>query len=117
MIRESLREWQSVTELLIRILSVQDENLRDGVVQQTERLLNKREQLKSAIHPPFTEGEQQLGQVLLELEKELDANLMSSLKTIRQDIGEQQKKKVSVNAYMDPYNKVFRDGTFYDKKK
>ena len=117
MIRESLLEWQGMTELLIRILSVQDESLRDGVIQQTEQILNKREQLKGTILPPFTEEEQLLGQELLKLEKDLDVNLKLALKTIRQDIGEQQKKKVSVNAYMNPYSKVFRDGTFYDKKK
>lgn len=117
MIRDSLQEWQRVTELLIRILSVQDETLRDGVVQQTEQLLNKREELKVVIHPPFTENEQLLGQELLKLEKKLDTMLKLSLKTIRDDIGNQKKKKVSVHAYMDPYSKVFRDGTFYDKKK
>lgn len=117
MIRESLLEWRNTTELLIRILSVQDENLRDGVVQQTEQLLNKREELKGSIHAPFTADEQVLGQELLTLEKELDANLKLSLKNIRNDIGDQQKKKVSVHAYMDPYSQVFRDGTFYDKKK
>ena len=117
MIRDSLLEWRNTTELLIRILKVKDDKLRDGVVLQTEQLLNKREELKASIHAPFTEDEQVVGQALLELEKELDALLKLSLKNIRNDIGDQQKKKVSVHAYMDPYSQVFRDGTFYDKKK
>ena len=117
MIRDSLNEWKKATELLIRILSVQDESLRDGVVKQTEQLLNKREELQGSIHPPFTEEEQALGQALLALEKDLDAKLKMYVKAIRKDIGVQQTKKVSVHAYMDPYSKVFRDGTFYDNKK
>lgn len=117
MIRDSLKEWKSATELLIRILSVQDESLRDGVVLQTEQLLNKRESLQESIQPPFTEEEQELGQALLELEKALDAKLKFYLKAIRKEIGVHQTKKVSVHAYMDPYSKVFRDGTFYDSKK
>lgn len=117
MIRGSLKEWKSATELLIRILNVQDESLRDGVVVQTEQLLNKREELQGSIHPPFTEEEQVLGQALLELEQELDAKLKFYLKVIRKDISVHQTKKVSVHAYMDPYSKVFRDGTFYDSKK
>lgn len=117
MIRDSLKEWKSTTELLIRILSVQDESLRDGVVVQTEQLLNKREALQASIQPPFTEEEHAFGSALLALEKELDAKLNLYLKAIRKDIGVQQTKKVSVHAYMDPYSKVFRDGTFYDSKK
>ena len=117
MIRESLKEWKKATELLIRILSVQDENLREGVVTQTEQLLNKRESLQASIQPPFTEEEQAFGRSLLALEKELEAKLTTYLKAIRKDISLQQTKKVSVNAYMDPYSKVFRDGTFYDSKK
>lgn len=117
MIRESLLEWRDATELLVRILDVQDEELRDGVIQQTEELLTKREQLQPTIQAPFTDDEKVLGQELLQLEKELDAKLKAYLNDIRDGIEVHQKKKESVNAYLDPYNKVFRDGTFYDKKK
>lgn len=117
MIRESLLEWQSVTELLIRILKVSDEELRDGIVLQTEQILNKRGQLQKNIQAPFTDDEEILGQKLLELEKELDAQLKSHLNDIREDIGVHQTKKASVHAYMNPFSKVYRDGTFYDSKK
>ena len=117
MIRGSLISWRKATEMLIRILEVQDEEKRDEVIEQVESLLVERENLQPSIQAPFTDEEFIFGQELLPLEKILQAKLKVYLKDIRVDIADQQKKKVSVNAYMDPYNQVFRDGTFYDKKK
>lgn len=116
MIRDSLLAWKSTTELLIRILAVHKEELRDGVIEQVEHLLNKRDELQKTIQAPFTDQEKAFSQELLQIEKKLDTALKVYLKDIRGDIEVQQKKKVSVHAYMDPYNKVFRDGTFYDNK-
>lgn len=117
MIRDSLVSWKNTTESLILILDISDEEKRDAAIEQMEKLLGNREALKPAIQPPFNEDELIFGQELLPLEKVLEKKLTFFMKTIRYDIAEQQKKKVSVNAYMDPYAKVFRDGTFYDKKK
>lgn len=117
MIRGSLISWRKATEKLILILDIQDEEKRDEVIEQLESLLVERENLQPSIQAPFTEEEFSFGKELLPLEKILQAKLNVYLKDIRVDIADQQKKKVSVNAYMDPYNQVFRDGTFYDKKK
>lgn len=117
MIRQSLTSWKTITEQLLRILHVMEEDKRDIVIEQIDTLLNEREALQTSIHAPFTEGEQLFGQALLPLEEELDSQLKLFRKAIRSNISEQQKKKVSMNAYMDPYDQVFRDGTFYDKKK
>ena len=117
MIRESLIAWKNATELLIRILDVLDEEKRDVVIEQMEKLLDERDALQPTIQAPFTEEEKAFGQELLPLEEKLNEKLKAFMKDIRIDISEQQKKKVSVNAYMDPYDQVFRDGTFYDKKK
>lgn len=117
MIRDSLLKWREATELLVRVLDVNDDDLRDGVIEQVEQLLHQREQLQQAIQPPFTEQEQQLGQQLLVLEQQLNEKLQKYLLVIREDIEGQQKKKGSAQAYIDPYNKVLRDGTFYDKRK
>ncbi|HWL22206.1 MAG TPA: hypothetical protein VNR38_00395 [Ureibacillus sp.] len=117
MIRESLIEWKSTTELLIRILDVQDEELYDRVIEKVDSLLNKRELLKPTIQLPFTKEENEFGQNLLDLEKVLDKQLKLFSMDIQKNIQVQQKKKVSVHAYLNPYNKVYKDGTFYDKKR
>ena len=117
MIRESLKNWRSVTEQLVRLLDEREEEKRDGVIELLNDLLNRRDELQPSIREPFTEEEMAFGQELLPLERILQAKLKAYMKDIRLDISEQQKKKVSIHAYMDPYNQVFRDGTFYDKKK
>lgn len=117
MIRESLNAWRNATEQLVLILDERAEDKRDAIIAQIEELLNQREVLQSSILEPFTEEEMTFGQALLPLEKILQAKLKVYMKDIRLDISDQQKKKVSVHAYMDPYNQVYRDGTFYDKKK
>ncbi|WP_277586020.1 hypothetical protein [Psychrobacillus antarcticus] len=117
MIRDSLISWKTTTEMLITILDVHDEDKRDTVIVQVDRLLDERETLKSTIQAPFTDAELAFGQELLPLEKIMTKKLEHFTQTIRFDITDQQKKKVSLHAYMDPYNQVFRDGTFYDKKK
>jgi flagellar protein FliT len=117
MIRQSLTSWKTITEQLLHVLHVIEEDKRDIVMDQVNKLLDEREALQSSIHAPFTDREQLFGQALLPLEEELDKQLKLFRKAIRSNISEQQKKKVSMNAYMDPYSQVFRDGTFYDKKK
>jgi len=116
MIRDSLIFWRNTTEQLIRVLSVLDDEKRDSIIEQVEKLLGERDVLKPSIGAPFTEEEKVFAQELLELEEELSENLKGYMKNIRIDISDQQKKKVSVNAYVDPYDQVYRDGTFYDKK-
>lgn len=117
MIHESLLEWEKTTKELIQLLNLNDEKLRDNVIGQVEQLLNKREMLQSAIQPPFSKEENDFGQNLLMLEKELDTKLKMYLQDIHKDMQQHKKKKISVHAYLNPYNKVFRDGTFYDNKK
>jgi len=117
MIRDSLIFWRNTSELLIRVLNVQDEEKRDCIIEQVEKLLVKRDVLQPSIEAPFTEEEKEYGKELIVLDKELNKKLIGYMKDIRINISDQQKKKVSVNAYVDPYGQVYRDGTFYDKKK
>lgn len=117
MIRDSLPKWQDVTKFLIRILDDRDEDKRDDVIEQVEKLISERDQLQTLIQPPFTIDEHEYGKELIILEKELQIKLALFTKDIRLDITEHQKKKDSSSAYMDPYSQVFRDGTFYDSKK
>jgi len=117
MIRDSLPEWHDVTKYLIRILDTREEDKRDEVIEQVEKLITKRDQLQPTIQQPFTKEEHEYGKELVLLEKELQIKLALFTKGIRLDISEHQKKKDSSHAYTDPYSQVFRDGTFYDKKK
>ena len=117
MIRDSLQAWKKVTEQLLIELDDHDENNRAHMVDQVKKILEIREQLQPSIQPPFTEEELVFGKGLLPLEEKLALKLKGQLRDIRLNISDQQRKKVSIHAYMDPYSQVNRDGTFYDKKK
>jgi flagellar protein FliT len=117
MIRPSLSQWQIATNSLLNVLDQRHEDQRDSTIEVVEKLLTEREQLQPSIQPPFTKEEHEFGKELIFLEKELQIKLALLSKDIRLDITGHQKKMDSSNAYMDPYSQVFRDGTFYDKKK
>ena len=117
MIRPSLSQWQMATLSLLNVLDQRAEELRDATIEHVEKLLTERELLQPSIQAPFSKEEHEFGKELILLEKELQIKLALLSKDIRLDISGHQKKMDSSNAYMDPYSQVFRDGTFYDKKK
>ncbi len=117
MIRDSLPAWRTATLSLLDILNERNLFERDEVIKLVEKLLVERDSLKSSIQPPFNNEEHEYGKELIILEKEFQLKMALFSKDIRLDITEHQRKKDSSNAYTDPYSQVFRDGTFYDKKK
>ncbi|MFY3791547.1 flagellar assembly protein FliT [Ureibacillus sp. MALMAid1270] len=117
MIRESLLVWKQTTDELIQLVELGSEKLREDVIKQVEELLNKRDELQPLILPPFSDDENNFGKSLVEYEKLLDTKLKIFLNAIRKDMQTHKKKKDSLHAYLDPYSKVYKDGTFYDKKK
>ena len=117
MIRPSLSQWQTSTKSLLTVLDKRAEDQRDSTIQHVEMFLTERDQLQSSIQPPFSKEEHEFGKDLILLEKELQIKLALLSKDIRLDITGHQKKMDSSTAYTDPYSQVFRDGTFYDKKK
>lgn len=117
MIRPSLSQWQLATMSLLTVLDQRAEDQRDITIEHVEKLLTERDQLQPSIQPPFSKKEHEFGKELILLEKELQIKLALLSKDIRLDISGHQKKMDSSNAYTDPYSQVFRDGTFYDKKK
>jgi len=117
MIRPELKEWREATDRLIHITVNTPADERDAVIEEINQLLDTRENLQSAIQAPFTVEENTFGKELLSLEEQLQKRLAAFSKSIRTDIAENQKKKGTVQAYIDPYSQVFRDGTFYDKRK
>ena len=117
MIRPNLSQWQTATLGLLTVLDQREEAQRDSTIEHVEKLLTERDQLQPSIQPPFSKEEHEFGKELILLEKELQIKLALLSKDIRLDISGSQKKMDSSNAYTDPYSQVFRDGTFYDKKK
>ena len=116
MIRPAMIRWQEIAQQLLSATSRTEEEHRDAVIDEINRLLDERDALQADIVAPFTPEEEVLGKQLVALEKEVAAALASFTKRIRTDITAAQSKKEHVKSYVNPYGKVARDGTFYDTK-
>lgn len=116
MIRPALVRWHEIAQQLLSATAQTDEEQRDAIIEKVNGLLDERDQLQKEILAPFTPEEKVLGQQLVLIEKQVVTALDAYMKLIKTDIDATKSKKVNVKSYMNPYAKVDRDGTFYDKK-
>ena len=116
MIRAEMKEWHTLTENMIRLLQIEEEEKRDLVIEQVELSLAKREELQSFIQQPFTEEEIEFGKKLILADQQLNKKLNIYMSAIKKDLSNTQVKKGTMRNYVNPYDKVARDGTYYDTK-
>ncbi|MDW0116976.1 flagellar protein FliT [Sporosarcina thermotolerans] len=117
MIRSSMIRWQETAQQLLSLTSRTDEENRDAVIEEIDRLLDERDLLQMDIVAPFTAEEEELGRVIVGLEQQVVKGLSTFTKHIRTDITAAQSKKDHMKSYINPYANVARDGTFYDTKR
>ncbi|MDN4606827.1 hypothetical protein [Sporosarcina highlanderae] len=117
MIRPAMIRWQETAQQLLSLTGQTDEENRDAVIEEINRLLDERDLLQQEIAAPFTFDEEELGKQLVVLEQQVVKGLSSFTKQIRSDITAAQSKKDHMKSYVNPYANVARDGTFYDTKR
>ncbi|AIE61347.1 flagellar protein FliT [Bacillus methanolicus] len=111
----AVRQFRDLTVQLIEFL--ESSASRDEKIQKTTELLEKRQQLIAEIAPPFSNEEKEIGAATIALNKKLNDLLFKEKILIQKDIKELNRKKKSTNKYENPYNSLFIDGIFYDKRK
>lgn len=116
MIRQELVDWKRATESLLLTIENVSEDKRDEVIERVEKLLDVREQLQKNIQPPFTKEEEAFGKEVIQLEKNFQQQLTDFFKSIREDISVTQSKKSNMTNYVNPYQNIARDGSYYDTK-
>lgn len=116
MIRPAMTAWRDRSLQLIQLAQEADEEKRDEVIAQIERILDDRDKLQPHIAKPFTAEEEEAGKELMQLEKEVQAGLSKFMKGIRASITQSQAKKENINNYTNPYAKMNQDGAYYDTK-
>lgn len=116
MIRQSLVEWKRATDMLLATLTMKEEEKRDEVIEQVEKLLDVREALQKEIEGPFTKEEEAFAKELLVTEQQFQQKISEYFKNIRNDISIAQSKKTNMKNYMDPYRNLAQDGAYYDTK-
>lgn len=116
MIRQELVDWKRATESLVLTIENVPEDKRDETIERVEKLLDVREQLQKNIQPPFTKEEEAFGKEVIQLEKNFQQQLTDFFKSIREDISVTQSKKSNMTNYVNPYQNIARDGSYYDTK-
>ncbi|GKV65841.1 MULTISPECIES: hypothetical protein [unclassified Sporosarcina] len=116
MIRAAMAMWRDRSHQLIGLTKQVDEEEREKVIEQIEQLLDDRDKLQAHIVQPFTAEEEEAGRELVQLEKEVQANLARFMKDIRVNIVEAQAKKENMGSYVNPYGNINPDGAYYDTK-
>ncbi len=116
MVREAFQSWKQSTLLITKLSAIHDENRRDEVIQTIDYHLEKRETLLPQMKAPFTEEERALKEELVALERKMNTSLNEFTRMIKGNLSEMKAKKGTAKNYMNPYDKVARDGTYYDAK-
>ncbi|WP_157118651.1 hypothetical protein [Sporosarcina sp. P37] len=108
--------WRDRSLQLISLTKETDEEKREDVIQQIERILDERNLLQSQIAKPFTAEEDEFGKELIRLEKDVQSGLESYRNSIRSNITQAQAKKENMNNYVNPYGKMTQDGAYFDSR-
>ncbi|PIC82060.1 hypothetical protein [Sporosarcina sp. P1] len=116
MIRPAMTMWRDRSLKLIALVKIIDEEKRDEVIEQIDKILNERDLLQTQIVQPFTAEEEEFGKELIRLEKDVQTSLERFTHAIRTNISEAQAKKENMNSYVNPYGKMSQDGAYFDSK-
>lgn len=111
-----MKEWEESTLIIIKLARITDENHREEVIQTINHHLERREQLLSEIKAPFTDEEQSEKKRFVQLEREMTEVLEQFYQKLKEELFTMKAKKGTVKNYVNPYDKVARDGTYYDTK-
>lgn len=109
----------AITEQLFHLVSkpVEKEE-RDACIQKITSLLDKREQLITDVHPPFTANERERFQQIVLWNESITKRFAEIKQHIQKDMIQLKKTKSSNQQYVNPYkNLSTSDGMFYDKRK
>jgi flagellar protein FliT len=108
----------TVTKELCQLCQSAPENeARDSYIDRVEGLLTQRQSMLLQVQPPFSAEEQQLGKEIVKMNKIIDEQLEKRKEEVSKDIRHLKQKEQQANKYVNPYENLSFDGTFYDKRK
>ena len=111
-------ELLDITKAMVKLLREPiEKEKRDGVIEQIEQLLEKREQLLQHLPNVLTDEQKQTGKELLALDREANELLHQLKQQIQQDLKQMKQTKEAAHRYHDLYEPLSIDGMFYDKRR
>lgn len=115
----SIIELKTITDEFVQLLekpvSAKD---RDQLLEEVNRLLDKRDQLLKKVKGPFSEQESTVVASIMERDKEIQLKLDHLFLALKSELRDVKKQKSSSEKYLDPYRNIAtHDGSYWDKKK
>ena len=106
---------KKIDELLVEDKGAND---RETLIESINELIDQREPYIKQVTPPYTEGEKEVGQTIVELNKRISKALAQLQRDIQLEIKQMKKTKQSSESYMNPYKNIrMVDGMYLDQKK
>ncbi|PPA70237.1 hypothetical protein [Jeotgalibacillus proteolyticus] len=112
----AVEECLLVTKALYTVILNGSEKPGDEWVAQMNELFNRREAILPAIKEPFTDEEKEMGKQIITLNTQIEKALHKNRNEVQSEMGHLRSKKTNMKRYINPYDQVDRDGTFYDKR-
>ncbi|MGO4888821.1 flagellar protein FliT [Anaerobacillus sp. MEB173] len=114
----TIKAVYEVTKQLFDHLQMQmPKEERESYIERIEQLLAEREDLIKQLKDTPTDSERKLGQVIVKMNHEINSKLKIASVMINRDISDLNRKKETNKRYDHPYESVYTDGLFFDKKK
>lgn len=115
---ERVQKIYEKTEQLHQLLKqeITSQN-RESLIVEVTKLIDERGQYMEGLTPPYTEEEQQIGQALIPMNREIEQRMNKLFNHLKSEMKQVQRQKKSNAQYKNPYKSVdTADGMFMDSK-
>ena len=112
----SLKELVSITEELNGLLDQITKDNRLEIIEKINATLNQRESLIKQLELSNMKKDPVLNKLLSD-ENKIKSKMQQIFSDIKNDIRLINKKRMTGESYINPYQSIYVDGVFFDKKK
>ncbi|KIL42967.1 flagellar protein FliT [Jeotgalibacillus campisalis] len=105
-----------LTKAIYSVLLNGKKESREEWINQVNALFDEREELFPQISEPFSPEEREMGNQIISLNSRIQELLATNHLHLQDEMSSLRSKKTNMKKYINPYDQVNRDGTFYDKR-
>lgn len=116
-----MNRLEKLYEITIQLKEILDQeitsNERGAVIEQVNKLIDKRSVYLERVTPPFSEEESVIGKKLVLLNEEIQKRMLELFSDLKSEMKQVKKQRKSNMSYTNPYKNVKSpDGMFMDRK-
>lgn len=111
------RLYELTLNLQETLISKGELDHREEVILKVTELIDQREDEMTQLTPPYTEAEKEVGQKIVQLNKEIEKKMDDLFSTLKKEMTQFTKQKKTNHSYINPYgNMSSTDGMYVDSK-